>query len=1354
MTIAKPDKFPPPASTNLAVAPSSAQLPLIARMALEIQKPKDWQAFQRNCVLLFRNELRDPHTIEYGRNGQTQYGIDILACRDEDPNHGVAIQCRLYKKPLKYAAMLKDCRDAARHFKNLREFIFASTSPDDARAIDAARQVQDQLTKEGFTIRIIVYGWEQLQLVIARHPEAYDVFTAGGTGFPAPPPEINLDDLRPGNSLEAIADRLIGFLGSRLPALLPPALPNEAEGLSDPATEDPVLHARIDGFRDLLSKHGHPDLARNGLLGMKAEPGIENYPRALYRIEANLGAVEYQLGHLDRAVVLFEAAYAICPHEPAAKAHLALARLLQGNFSEAMSAAREALAGTPRPELALTCLMQAATLSGSTEDPSDLIPAELKDSVAADLGLAEAYRKRQRPGWQTSCIALAQRHIGIPEFVPINAVAVLSLATETEKMLPGGVGPVSAEQIIQAAEELCAFVGHLLDIKYSDQDNLRAHINNACVLLRLCGRYNDIELLLKRAPNALREDPLLRLQMAVALAAGGRPSEAIILLEGDTDAQNQIFRIQLLAGSDSFTALNEALSLDEGQLSPDLSFLRWNLIAEAGLATRRLDVLPGAISALRRASPSHPAPAVFELRKRHEEGLADEEFRTELANLADALGSDAPMEHRCFLAAELDDAGLAEKASLLLDDYVDLNRPTATAVFYLRTLAAARRDEAFYQALEKASPRLRALPAVLWGTAAHAWNIGHLESCRDAITSLAEAEPDNLAARLFKIQVLLRQNKRSLVEVEVQHPLEAMKSTNVKDRLEVIALLCKFNYRERAAILAYKMFLEHRDNPRVWMSLTSVVLGEGTGAPRAPDIWAAEIVAPHIAVDVAYDDGSTNFFIVEPDAYLRRLDGDAREPTFPLVKQLMGLATGAEFSAPNGRRGKITRLRHKVVARFHKVLEEFEARFPGSESLKSISVAPGEPGGLDEMMAILKARAESVKEELDNFRENDWPLAVLAARLGLDVIDAAEGLVSQGGKLKTADGSPEERVIATRAISANNQRGMVLDLHSFWTAWRLGILDTLELVGGPIHVGQQVLDRMRARRDKLMPNLESGTKHAHYENGRIVISEFSASAISELSKNCSLAVEWMESRATICPLIAGDDLPDGVRELLGQGATDIFDALVIAQKRDLLLLSDDIFVRRLGHFIGFDASCWTQAVLLEANARGHITRPRYIQLLACLIEAGHSYLSITSTDLADALELDATEGKAPGRTFAQISKSIGGEIADPASHVRVVFHFLLLAWRVPKLRNYCKGATSHLLRQMIRCRYEDYGEMLRALFHPFHRKSEIGRFLRYWQIGHFITDEAIFGSSTAPSGASTSLSHSSPASASSASHES
>src|SRR5450756_863396 len=84
----------------------SSNTPLIARLAHQIPKPNDWQAFQRGCVLLFRAELRDPNAQEYGRNGQAQRGIDVLGRRNCEPDHFVGIQCRLISKPIKESKIL------------------------------------------------------------------------------------------------------------------------------------------------------------------------------------------------------------------------------------------------------------------------------------------------------------------------------------------------------------------------------------------------------------------------------------------------------------------------------------------------------------------------------------------------------------------------------------------------------------------------------------------------------------------------------------------------------------------------------------------------------------------------------------------------------------------------------------------------------------------------------------------------------------------------------------------------------------------------------------------------------------------------------------------------------------------------------------------------------------------------------------------------------------------------------------------------------------------------------------------------------------------------------------------------
>jgi hypothetical protein len=160
--VAASEGDPPPNLAAGAADALSARLPVAARLAHDIPKPKDWQALQRNCVILFRRELDDPNATEFGRLGQNQKGIDVLGKRGGDAERLVGVQCRRIDKPLKEAKILEDCRATLKLQGGLKEIIFATTAPDDAPATEAAIAVQRRLKQEGRDVSVTVYGWGQL----------------------------------------------------------------------------------------------------------------------------------------------------------------------------------------------------------------------------------------------------------------------------------------------------------------------------------------------------------------------------------------------------------------------------------------------------------------------------------------------------------------------------------------------------------------------------------------------------------------------------------------------------------------------------------------------------------------------------------------------------------------------------------------------------------------------------------------------------------------------------------------------------------------------------------------------------------------------------------------------------------------------------------------------------------------------------------------------------------------------------------------------------------------------------------------------------------------------------------------
>jgi hypothetical protein len=730
-----------------------------------------------------------------------------------------------------------------------------------------------------------------------------------------------------------------------------------------------------------------------------------------------------------------------------------------------------------------------------------------------------------------------------------------------------------------------------------------------------------------------------------------------------------------------------------------------------------MESLQSAVSGLRSLNAADVTADLLEIRREKKEGVAVHE---RLRAVAAALPIDADMVTRYFVALELRDQNLPAEASLLLEGYVDLARRSPATMLYLQSLAAARRDDAFRKAIDTAAPEVRDDPETVGTVAAHAWNVGDLPGAFRAIEALLTQEPDNPHARLLKIEILARQNRSAELLVELDQPVENLAWTRLQDRFRVAALLGHLGYAERAVSFAYRLFLEHRDNSQAWMTLSILVLEQGRGAVDAPRAWDVPVVSPNVAVDLRYDDGQEVFFVVEPDASLRQLDEESWEPEHPLVQTLLGSPNGARFAGPTGREGTITQLRHKYVARLHYVMQRHQTRFPTADGFRSVPVDVGQPGGLDGLMQALKARHDWIEQEQEQYRNGPWPLGMLAHRVGVDVIDAASGLASQGIRLKVAIGNEVERNAAAAAIRVNARKGCVLDLLGFWTAWRLQALDAIVATCGPIHLTQSVLDRLRVRRERIDNSARDGLRSASYQAGKMVVQEIAPEVFVEWRNDLDRAIAWAEANANICPLVAGDELPTALREHLRAGLSDIFDSVVLAMQAGMLLVTDDRPTREFSALVGGGRGTWLHQVFAAAAAWRHVDVDTYIRWSTHLVGAGHNYIGMSGAALARALRMDAEAGEAPGYLFKTLSEVVGGRIAEPRSHLRACLVCLRYLWSDADTSAYRQPATGLLLRQLLRERTDDYGIMLQTLLVGVHNLPQLVDYIHAWARGHFL----------------------------------
>lgn len=1287
-------------------------VPTGARLASEIVKPKDWPAFQRNCVVLFREELRDPNTKEYGRNGQDQGGIDILGYRNADPAHPVGVQCRRIDRSLKQAAILKDCRAALALDFGLRELIFATTAPDDTKVDKAAKAVERQLREEGHNLTVHVYGWGQLQTLIGIHEPAYNAFMPGVVAS-ARPVEIEIDERLADPFAARIVDEMVrrgGLTIAPHPATVP-------AGPGNIGNESPALHAKIDVLRELV-REGESRSTEQKLLALRDSPEAVNAPWARYRIETNVAAALMDRGLEAEAAQAYERAYLIRPDDPDALANLALARTIQGRAEEGMEIAKAVLARPDRTPFAVSALLQAAARTDWQGDPESLIPQDMRGTTSAELAVADFLRKRWLPGWEARVLALPDTETDFDNIARLKALAILSIAVDSRVHVVGGKEAVTDAQINEAADQMQAHALHCLRNGYALRYDLIAHVSNAALLLRMVGRQDEAETLLREGLRSVPdEDQLMRL-LAMVLIDRGHRDEALKVLENGTEPETILMKVQF--GPSGTVAERLWTLLDMGEPNNErVAGMRRRLIAELALIARDAN----AFHAVIRDMLVHPddivAAKLLEVENEKKSGLDEDEVRQRLRTIADGLEAETHLIDRFLVAEAMMQNGMEAAAAELIEGHVDLGSPRPATFLYFTALAEARRDEAFRTALQRAPIEVREHPDMLWLDARHAWNAGDVERSLADLDRMLEIKPGLPKAILMRIETLLRLGRSKQVLETLDEPIEDLEWMGGRDPFRVADLLSHFGHHERAARYAYRLFLQHRDRPRAWMTLSSMTIREGQDRSDRPSEWSPVVVANDVAVDVEYDDGGKLFFIVEPDQKLRTMDQESWEPDHSLVKVILGLGVDGKFEGPDGRGGRVTQLRHKIVARFHYVLANYENRFPEVFGLKSMTVDPERPDGLDDLIAQLKERHDWVMAEQEKHLASGLPIDVLASRLGADTIDVAAGLADQGIGLRVAAGTEPERRGAHAALVANERRGCVLDLLAFWTAWRLGMLDQVAAVCGPVTVARSVVDRLHARRG--IYELSSGSGHASisYLDGRIMHTEVPPERMAQLRDDITAAIDWISSNDAARPLVLEESLSAALRDHVQSGRSDILDATVLSLTSGSMLVSDDLASRAMHAAVGGARSAWLHAVLTEAYDQGRISADDFTQLTVDLIRSGQSHLGISGTMIALGMQMDVLELGRLGDRATALASRLGGVEAEPHSHFASACGAIAQLWSTHSVRTVREKGTSIILENLIRER-ADWEPMIAALEKFATGYPGLEEYVRGWARGHFL----------------------------------
>jgi hypothetical protein len=148
----------------------------------EFPPPRAWDQFEELCADLFEAMWSDPGLVRYGRSGQLQHGVDILAARGAI--FPVGLQCkkkgRWPVKKLTFDEVKKETEEADKFSPLLKEFYILTTALSDVRLEQQVRQFNESRQRDKkFLVTILT--WPEIVRRVARYDEvARKHFPLGG----------------------------------------------------------------------------------------------------------------------------------------------------------------------------------------------------------------------------------------------------------------------------------------------------------------------------------------------------------------------------------------------------------------------------------------------------------------------------------------------------------------------------------------------------------------------------------------------------------------------------------------------------------------------------------------------------------------------------------------------------------------------------------------------------------------------------------------------------------------------------------------------------------------------------------------------------------------------------------------------------------------------------------------------------------------------------------------------------------------------------------------------------------------------------------------------------------------------
>ena len=975
------------------------------------------------------------------------------------------------------------------------------------------------------------------------------------------------------------------------------------------------------------------------------------------RVETNIAACQFKLGEEKNAAQAFICAYEIDHVNPKAIANKAFGLLLQDDWPALKEFAETHLSKYPDNASLAAYYIQGMRRGNNIDDPLLHVPEAVRGTPEVlEARVRWLVDKGEHGAWWNAAIAAHEKYPDNEALKGIYADAVL------DKLIGGA--SIQHGRTFSASER--ADIDTAIDIYKLRWDQIRKNAHDMrsesiAVPLNLMLAYSMLrqhdksceigEAALTRFPN----HPEVKTYMAAALMESGEFKQTTNLLnELEVDSKTVMMRFNIYMADNNWFAVSEIIDThldifpEEERNLALAAKVRVNM--ELSPSERRHTILKAeqgnfqgdtrALIMLAQAARIHRF-----------EDLASTFFKA--GHEALECG-DNGFPSRIMLAQEASERGEHAITADILVGHLDLDQDSRV----LRLLAEALVHDLPIRAravdfFEDLSPEVQCLPYFQIAEGVLHFNRGAFQDAIAPFTSVFEKErsADNL---IYLLSAYFNVGNREAIEKLLQSNNLNTLSGSPLARLKLCQVFLDFDMSQDVLDMGYQALIDGLNDAEVVKMFLGLIF---KATQNNTDVFEDSVVS---GVWVRMISKTGNAYEVLLDEDTDRPWGGKADSSNTFYKKAIGLKTGDEFTHVNIATGlsetwTISEINPRWLQAFHHISKNFSQWFPDVRGFASV---PMPDGDVEPVLEMVRHTSEEWRTMANHYLVKNLPLAFVASNIHGGSIAFAGYLVSIGEDVRVCIGLEDEGNEALGLIETNNRSGTVLDALTAWCAASLDVLSILETQLGPLSIPanefsyiQSMFDDFNGENDREMMTLT-------YHNGKYIGQNITPEDHAIQRDLVRSRIETIKEICTVEPVVIPDNLTDAGEQFMESPFSDAVSPAVITGQ-DRLFLCQDMAMRQLARSV-FDTKCvWIQVVLRSALQDGTMTLDDYSDALVHLANSRQGFVPVSAQVLLSVFVREKSDDLVQ---IQALCNYLGGENAEPASHIMVAAQFINTLW--------------------------------------------------------------------------------------------